>query len=345
MSTTEKKLLKMVAELFPRSNQQFNKLNESDSELIELKSNKLAINIDEYSFDEDYFSEFNPEILGRNLIMATCSDVIATGSAPNFLLHSMILQKDYPESFTHGLLKGIAEGLKEYQAHLIGGDTSTAEKWRYIAVILGETQKRVKRSGAKQKQLIYTTGKFGAGNRQALVQMLLKQGKLEVNEENILLATPSFPCHLSYLPIISKYATFSMDTSDGMINTLHTLHEVNPNIGFKVTKNLADLIEEESKILATFAHIPPEVFLFSTLGEYQLIFAIAPENEIAFEFDCKSQGLTPIKMGEVCEEQGIHLKNQGKWIRLSDERPDPRSMPTEQYIEHIIHLCQKYFHA
>lgn len=340
----ESRIHQLVQEIFPRSALQLNAINESDAEIVKIGDQYFGINIDEYSAAEDFFSEFDPSLLGYNLVMASCSDMIATGSRPQFYLHSMILAKSYPEKFTEKLLKGIAEGLKDYQAFLLGGDTSTADNWHYIAVVLGETKSKIKRSGAKSGQLIYSTGPFGAGNRQALVQMMLKEKKLELNEENILLASPRFPMHLKLLPILEKYGRFAMDTSDGLINTIHTLHQINPTVAFEIDLR-KKLVDQQSTLLSNFTHIPEEVFLFSTLGEYELVFGVDSNEQLAFEFDCQQAGLTPLLIGEVKDGEGIHLVTQTKRFKLADDRPDPRSLSPDQYLKELMAFVMRYFHG
>ncbi len=343
MSKTEEKILSLIAEIFPRCPQQENKINESDAELINLNGGKYAINIDEYNGDEDFFSELVPETLGYNLVMATCSDLIATGAIPKFFLHSMVLQKDQTFHFRERLLKGIAEGIKSYNTYLLGGDTSTAEKWRYTAVAIGESLTQIKRSGAKEKQLLYSSGRFGAGNRQALVQMLLKQGKLEMSEDNILLASPRFENHAKFLPILARYGKMAMDSSDGLINTIHTLQENNPNVSFHLNFN-QPLLDQETILLSTFTKIQAEVFLFATLGEYQIIFSIDPDQQLAFEFDCQNQGLSPLCIGYIDTGDGIHIETSNRQFKVSNERPDARELSPEIYMKHIIEMCTRYFH-
>lgn len=343
MSKTENELLKLVSEIFPKSDQQFNKINESDAEMIDLPQGAYAINIDEYNPDEDYFCELIPENLGYNLVMATCSDLIATGAKPCFFLHSMVLQEDHTFHYREKLLRGISEGLASYKSFLLGGDTSTANKWRYTAVAIGESISRIKRSGARSGQILYSTGHFGAGNRMALVQMLLKEGKLEATEDNILLSTPRFPNHLDILPLLAKYGVFAMDTSDGMVNTLHTLQENNTAIGFRINFN-QELLDQQTQLLSTFAQLPKEVFLFATLGEYQIIFGIEEDQQIAFEYECAAANFKPIKLGQVVAEHGIHIDYQNRHIRLSEERPDPRGMSTDIYLHKIIEMVKRYFH-
>lgn len=335
MSDTEKNLVKYIAQTFERAKNQHNAPNEADAELVSLIGGDYAINIDEYSFEEDFFSDITPETLGYNLVIATLSDLLATGAVPEHYLHSMVLQKNKNHFYYEKVLKGIHEALLLNNTTLLGGDTSTGDNWRYTGVALGKTQRKLKRSGAHNHDIIYSTGRFGAGNRQALIQMMLKEGKLELNEENMVLATPKFPSRLEESKIIAKYANCAIDSSDGMINSLRVIAENNPTLGMKI-ELCEELVEKESQIVSMVAKLPTSVFLFATLGEYELIFSIPDSKNSDFVKEMENSNFPIIKLGEMTHDPGIRVSGSKGDFLIGEDLPDPRAMETEEYIKRIV---------
>lgn len=342
MSVKEEKLLDLITGTLSRSKDQLNGPNESDSELVRLEAANYAINIDEYSGSEDYFSEFDPSILGWNLVVATISDLLATGAVPKYFLHSMVLGLDNDDDFCSDFIKGVNEALNINSCFLLGGDTSTSESWRYTGVALGTFERKLMRVGGSVGDKIYSTGLFGAGNRQGILHYLLRKGQLPLDSSVKDLATPKFPSRLRESKIISKYATFAMDTSDGAINTLRTLAKLNSDC--KIVSNISSqLLDSSSTLTAEMLGINPMLFLFGTLGEYELIFGISENDEQAFLEEMNKEGHVPISLGEIEKGEGLFLNAGQGEIEVGDGLPDPRSLPHDEYIKALSLYLEKVF--
>src|SRR3989339_742669 len=191
MSKKEKELVKFISQTFKRHPAQLNDAYEADSEIINLGGINYAINIDSYSAEEDYFSDLVPANLGFNLAIATISDLLAVGADPQFYLHSMGLDRAKDEKYQQSFLQGIAEALQKTNTYLLGGDTSTGNCWAYTATAFGQCLTTpVLRKGARPGDFLYSTGKLGTGNRQALALLLLRDKKLPLDNRSIALASP-----------------------------------------------------------------------------------------------------------------------------------------------------------
>lgn len=342
MSKKEKKLLDLITSSLARSEDQVNGPNEADSELVRLDGGNYAINIDEYSGSEDYFSEFDPAVLGWNLVTATISDLLATGAEPKYFLHSMVLADDHDEEFNAEFIKGVKEALETNSCFLLGGDTSTSESWRYTGVALGTCERKLMRVGANVGDKIYSTGLFGSGNRQGLLHYLLRKGHLPLDSSVKDLATPKFPSRLNESKIISKYATFAMDSSDGMVNTLKTLAKLNSNCKI-VSRISEELLDSSSVLTAQMLGANPILFMFGTLGEYELIFGVSERDDDAFQKEMISQGCAPIHLGTVEKGSGLFLDAGKGKVEVGEGLPDPRALPHDEYIKQLGEYLAKAF--
>ena len=70
-----------------KSSFQINEFNQTDAEIININGTIIAVNMDDFS-SEDHFPVLNPKDLGRNLITAAMSDLLAVGALPKFITHS-----------------------------------------------------------------------------------------------------------------------------------------------------------------------------------------------------------------------------------------------------------------
>lgn len=147
-----------------------NQFFESDSEVFDYKENKLLFTTDTFS-NEDLFRDNNPYQLGRNLAVATLSDILASGGAPLFYGHSMVVSKQWQRPFIIEFSRGIADVIKLVDATFLGGDFGQSEKWQYTGIAIGEVVKPLSRIGAKNGDSVYLTGKAGAGNLEAALTL------------------------------------------------------------------------------------------------------------------------------------------------------------------------------
>lgn len=335
MISKESKFIDSISKIFKKHPSQLNSTGEADSELITLEKGNYAINIDDFSGEEDYFSDFSPRILGFNLVAATLSDLFASGATPEYFLHAITLDKNRNDEFHQKLLEGINDALKITSTYLLGGDTSTGNSWKYTGVAIGRTNRKIMRSGANQKDILYSTGKFGAGNRMGLIQHFISKQKIIKNDLSIQLASSKFKIRKDECKIIHKYANFAIDSSDGLINAVFDLEKVNSGKCFLLDIS-SQLIEKHSLQLSKEYNIPYEFFLFSTLGEYELIFGIPEKYDTNFNQEALDQKIEFIKIGSVIEGNGILANFENKSRKLSKSRPDPRNLEPEQYLEKII---------
>ena len=277
MKFKEENLVQKISSILNRHPDQINEIYESDSEIVKINDSYYSFNIDEFSSKEDFFSDFIPSILGHNLILATLSDLYATGAKPEFFLHTFCVTKKMDDIFMTSFLEGISKALQANNTFALGGDISTDDNWRYTGFCMGKANRPIKRIGAKSGDQLFSTGKFGAGNRQALLLYNLDKNNITPDNELKKLCSPKFNLLSDKAETINKYANFAIDTSDGLIETIFDLLRVNKTVGFNIVLK-EDLFDPISKQLITKENIPPELLLFGSAGEYEIIFGVNSSN-------------------------------------------------------------------
>jgi thiamine-monophosphate kinase len=335
----ESAAIRALVSVLERARGQLNAPFEADAELIRLGDTQWGFTIDEYSPDEDFFSSYFPATLGSNLVTCTVSDLLAAGVRPAFYLHAMTLPED--EGFWQGLFDGIRQGLVDAGCHLLGGDTSFAPSWRYVGVAFGACERPLLRSGAQPGDRVYATGPFGSGNRQALLQLLLRKGELSDTPELRAVASPRFVSRLPQAELAWRYARFSIDSSDGYVNAFADLARANPDLGF-VARIGEELVDRATAEFTRRMRLAPETALFGSAGEYELLFGVPTERARDFEQALGACGAAPLLVGEVTAERGLHCDTErGRSILPLERLPDPRSLDPAAYIRRLAALAEE----
>jgi len=306
----EKDIITSIASQLPRSNRQLNNLFESDSEIIQFGSKKLLLTIDEFS-DEDHFRNHDPYILGWNLAVATISDILASGGQPTFYGHSIIIDKDkWDDSYLEHFSVGIADVLRKSKAFFIGGDVGSSDRWGYTGIAMGETDNALTRMGAKPGDLILITGQIGAGNLEAALTIYS-------NNHFFNRALKHYKTRLALRfdesKLISQYATSCIDSSDGVLNAVNTVSDLN-HTGFELshTPYLRNGVLA-CKILSK----PKELLLMGECGEYELVFTINKKDLASFLQKSKEQKLSFTQIGKIVEGPGKILATHNSHIDFS----------------------------
>lgn len=213
----------------------------SDAQFFDAAGQRWGITCDAFSPDEDCFTLESPRRLGANLVIATLSDLYASGCEPSFFMHAITFPHDAEESWMGELAAGIASALKEAGCVLLGGDTGQGKSLSYTGIGLGPQRRPLTRRFPDARQRLYVSGKLGALNAAAYSGV----------PTPALTRRPTPPA-----------ATACIDTSGGFMDAVWQLHELNPNHTIAIQDIPVDDIS----------------LLFGGAGEYELLFT-APYDE------------------------------------------------------------------
>lgn len=105
-----------------------------------------------------------PKLLGRKAVSVNVSDIAAMGGAPRYVLFSLGLPQKFDEEWAEELCQGVAEGCKQYDCVLIGGDTVCSPQGVSLTLTaVGEAESRqvLYRHGARAGDIVFVSGPLG----------------------------------------------------------------------------------------------------------------------------------------------------------------------------------------
>lgn len=263
----------------PRSPQQTHLINESDSEILDLGNGTyLATTIDTISAEIEVGLYKDPYTMGWVVAMASLSDLAAVGANPLGTLLSTEWNSLFSVEKKAEFSRGYLAALHQCKTYLLGGDSGACRSNVISGVAIGLCQsKPMSRIGIKDGDWICVTGQTGLGPALAIRFL---QGQPET----------SFPESL-YRPVarieagiaLRPFASACMDTSDGILSTLHTLRSLN-GIEFEFFWNQESLSPIATEYLDSLK-LPHFLLWANEHGDYQLIAAI-PDQHIALAEKC-----------------------------------------------------------
>lgn len=326
INNLEKSLLRKIAHLYQRDNNQINNLFESDSEILKIGKHFFCFSIDEFSA-EDYFLENNPYLLGRNLASASLTDIYASGGRPKFVLQSLVINQDWQEEFVILLNQGISNIYNQKKVKLLGGDFGINKQWHFTSTVIGDVIKPILRSGAKAMDYIFVSEKIGSGNLAAAKKLL-----------NISWLEKSHPWHIKInqkkIALIQKYATACIDTSDGLLNALLEIAS-NSQTGFLI--NQVPFING-ANLLAKFKGLSLGLLMFGEAGEYAFCFTVSPLNKEFFINDAKKYNYKFYLLGQLQENNKLLIKINNNLIDLKNYNLSARNYKSK--IDYLNDLNQ-----
>lgn len=220
--------------------------------------------VEDVHFERKYFSYYD---IGYKSLAASMSDIAACGGTPRWSLVSLgIPQGDM--KIISALYKGMRDVCKKYGGTIVGGDTVYSPKMFVSVTAIGETEKFVRRSGAKIGDIICITGALGGASAGLTA---LKNG----------IKNPCIKRQLNPNPrikegkLLAKYATAMIDISDGLIIDLsHILEE--SQVSAKIFHKKLP-IEKGVKEASRLAKISTDKFILSGGEDYELLFTVPPK--------------------------------------------------------------------
>ena len=195
-------------------------LQVSEDEMLFINTDKSGLNV-AYKL-----GLANAECVGEFGVSHSVSDVVASGGVPEAISVALMLPDDENIEFVKQVMQGVETATEGYGAVLTGGDTKKASSFSIVVTAIGKGNKkhRLTRSGAKDGDLLVTTGTLGdffLGN------IVFKQ-KIEVQpeEEQLLksaLIKQEPPVPFGMAMAREMLANACTDISDGLSGALHNI--------------------------------------------------------------------------------------------------------------------------
>ncbi|QDG78199.1 thiamine-phosphate kinase [Labrenzia sp. PHM005] len=276
----------------------------------------LVLTKDVLAADIHFFADDAPEAIAAKALRVNLSDLAAKGATPRGYLLGLALPKDWTAEWLERFCNGLAADQAAYDIDLFGGDTIRSSNGLQVSITaIGEVEagNAVRRCGAKPGDQLFVTGTIGdaaAGLKARLDPEFCRRSRLDEDQEKHILDRYLLPRPRTRMaPIIAKYASASMDVSDGLLSDARHI----------ATASAVDMhIDLEAVPLSmTMAHIKeaaPETF-FSCLNggdDYEILAAVPAQDAAAFAADSEVAGCRVHAIGRVEEGTGgVHLSKNG----------------------------------
>ena len=313
-SLTECELIDLWARIFPRSPHQLNALRQSDAELIVLpgsKSMRVAVTIDTISEEITLGLYRNPFTIGWVAVMASLSDLAAVGARPLWIVVSIIIDTQRNRRFYEHLGHGIAVASNTSGVYVLGGDTNVGSTLSLSVCSLGliPSDRIMTRKGCSISDSLYISGRIGQGS--ALAISRFENRHSHIFDESFY--RPVARLHESN--VVACFASSCMDTSDGLLPTLHEITTIN-EIGVIIEESIESFMDAEAVTTARILGIPLWMMMAGPHGEFELVFTIPREYEDLFVVEAGKTGWYPIRIGHISDGNGIQIRNHEYHLRF-----------------------------
>jgi len=214
------------------------------------------------------------KLAARKAVAMCISDFAAKGVRPTAFMVSIGLRRGTPDSRVVELASGLLEASREWDVKLVGGDTGEAGDLVIDCTMVGFAREIVRRAGARPGECVVTSGTFGqtAAGLRILVDGA-KAGPRFRKEAVYSVLNPKPRLRLGLA--VSKYLSSSIDSSDGLAMSLHSISEAS-GVGIRLDElpSVAGLDEFASRNSCS----AEELVLYG--GEEYEIVGTVPKNSI-----------------------------------------------------------------
>jgi len=262
---------------------------------IDLGGKKLLLTVDAMVEEVHFRREYPPEAVGWKSISAGVSDVVGNGGEPLWVLVSLSLP-DIEVSYVKRLYDGIGRACKFYGCEVVGGNISRADRISLHISVVGRSERFVGRSGAKAGDRLFVSGTLG-DSRAGLELLLMGKEGYEPFELSLIERHLRPSARIDYVGHLRKYASASMDISDGLLIDAGHLSR---RSGVRVDINTANLpLSEELRRFCEKYNKDPLDYALRGGEDYQLLFTHPMDKMNPF------LDMTPV--GEIKEGEGVYV--------------------------------------
>jgi thiamine-monophosphate kinase len=234
-----------------------------------------------------------PDAVGWKCLARAVSDIAAMGGRPRCFLLSLALPETHTGRWLDLFLGGLQRASCKFHCPLVGGDTTRRNEILINVTVVGEvrTGHAVPRSGAREGDIIYVSGRLGEAE---LGLQIVRQGKRAANRKNPLTIKHLYPeprLALGQWLVKKGLATAMMDFSDGLSSDLPRLCAAS-SVGARVEQ--AKIPRVLSSALAIRHGHDPLQFALHGGDDYELLFTVPPQKTGVLPTSFQGAGLTAI---------------------------------------------------
>ena len=263
-------------------------------------------------------STYTPFQIGRKSSVSNISDIAAMGATPKHMLISLAIPKDTTVEYIDSLYDGITEETDKHNINIIGGNITGSPSGALIIniTLIGETDKEIRRSGAKPGDCLMVTGDIGKSA--AGLHILQHNPKISKKTKDTLKKAHLEPQHrLKESQVLEKLncITSMNDISDGLATETKEICEAS-NTGAIIYKQKIPTSKATDELLKAIQKDTKETALYG--GEdFELLFTAKKQDTKKIIDTLKKQtGTTATIIGKITEEKRIYLIDKNKKTEL-----------------------------
>jgi len=287
-----------------------------DVSAVECKDGKLAVlKTDMLVGKTDVPPQMSYWQAARKAVVMNISDLAAKGVNPLGLLVSLGTPRNLTKKDIVQIGKGLNAGAREYDAYILGGDTSETEDLIISVAAFGLAKKEtlVLRGGASPEDIVATTGLFGltSSGLKILKENLTAPQKIRKKLVDAVL-TPHARLKEGLALAETGATTAAIDSSDGLAWSLYEISRAS-NVGFVID---APPIAPETYKFAELHNLDPLELCLYGGEEYELIVTIKPKYWRRVKEMVMRKGGTLVKIGKTTAEKTLLVKHGEKLVKI-----------------------------
>ena len=278
-------------------------LKDDAAVLSPLPGESLVVTTDALVAGVHFLPDDEPGLIARKGLRVNLSDLAAKGAVPHGFLLSLALPEGWTQDWLAAFAAGLAADATDFAFPLVGGDTVRTPGPLMLSItafglVSGTTVPR--RTGAQPGQGLYVTGTIGDG----ALGLLAHTGRdedfrsfLSLEQREALIGRYLLPQpRVALATAVKRHAAAAMDISDGFVGDLSKLLAAS-----QVSAEVClDAVPLSPAARAAVAASPQRLETALTGGDdYELLLAVAPEHEAAFENAAAEAGIAVARIGEV----------------------------------------------
>ena len=309
---------KLIKKYFSNlTNSSKSSLNLNDDVFFD-KTNKLVVSIDTY-IEGSHFVNFNkPELVIKKVVRSSISDLICKGVIPRYyFISGSGNNKTFSMNNLAKINKSLKEEQKKYNLVLGGGDTVFSNKLSFTVTSIGFSNNIVYRNSSKLNDDIYVTGNLG----DSFLGLLVLKNKIKLNNK-----LSTYFINQYYKPEIKysltnnliKFATSSIDLSDGLITDLEKLTNKQKNSyqlffdKIPISKNLNSVLNLKNLLKKN---------LISKGDDYQVLFTSNVNNRSSVKKISSTKKIKITRIGKILNSthKSSIIDRNGHQIKINNK--------------------------
>jgi thiamine-monophosphate kinase len=259
------------------------------------------------------------KMAARKAVAMCVSDFAAKGVRPTAFMVSLGMQRGTSEAKVMELASGLLEASREWGVRLVGGDTSEAGDLIIDCSMTGFAKKIIGRDGARPGEYVVTSGPFG--QTAAGLKILMEGAKAEPRFRKEAVSSVCMPKPKLGLGLaLSRYLSSSIDSSDGLSISLHTIAEMS-GVGMRLTE--LPLVKGLEEFASRNSYSAEELALYGG-EEYEIVGTVKKSRieaakdkaaSLGFELRVIGETVSPDNRRMVALADGRKVRKDG-WVHF-----------------------------